>query len=365
MPCAASRCAVEPGLSRTAPPAPCLSARLRSAAGKRRRGAPHPPATPCQRLMADARTSEAVRRRLETLCATLDPVRLLQEIRAAQQQLVGLADAPVRQRSDPAYRANAGAVSLRAANRVERRRGSSDQRTKAEAQALAAPARSVRGGHDHAAGMVRGGTVAHIARIVRAAAGGVSRCVSGRAAANMPKASQGMAARGCPSIGIRDRDGRRHWCRQQERMPGGGVGGRQYPVDLPLRLDDPCALPTTPPGPQQQASSFKGKEDLRRSPLSIGASGNGSILDEATVACWVTFCGEAIRLPILIAALHRSARQSPHSKRIRNQKHRKRRNARPNGWLHMPVIATNVEIALRSRGGPWMAPARRPGERLC
>src|SRR6266478_3854667 len=44
----------------------------------------HPPATPCDRLMADARTSEEVRRRLEVLRATLDPVRLLQQIRAAQ-----------------------------------------------------------------------------------------------------------------------------------------------------------------------------------------------------------------------------------------------------------------------------------------
>jgi hypothetical protein len=55
----------------------------------------HPPATPCERLLADARTSEEVRRRLETLRATLDPVHLLQQIRAAQQELVGLADAPV------------------------------------------------------------------------------------------------------------------------------------------------------------------------------------------------------------------------------------------------------------------------------
>jgi len=55
----------------------------------------HAPATPCERLMADARTSEEVRRRLETLRATLDPVRLLQQIRAAQQELVGLADALV------------------------------------------------------------------------------------------------------------------------------------------------------------------------------------------------------------------------------------------------------------------------------
>jgi len=55
----------------------------------------HPPATPCERLMADARTSEEVRQRLGTLRATLDPVRLLQQIRVAQQVLVDLADAPV------------------------------------------------------------------------------------------------------------------------------------------------------------------------------------------------------------------------------------------------------------------------------
>ena len=55
----------------------------------------HPPATPYQRLLADARTSAEVRLRLEALRGTLDPVRLLQQIRAAQQQLVDLTDAPV------------------------------------------------------------------------------------------------------------------------------------------------------------------------------------------------------------------------------------------------------------------------------
>jgi hypothetical protein len=55
----------------------------------------HPPATPCERLIADARTSEEIRQRLETLRATLDPVRLLREIRAAQQELVRIADTPV------------------------------------------------------------------------------------------------------------------------------------------------------------------------------------------------------------------------------------------------------------------------------
>jgi hypothetical protein len=40
-------------------------------------------------------SSEEVRRRLEVLRATLDPVRLLQQIRAAQQEPVGLADGPL------------------------------------------------------------------------------------------------------------------------------------------------------------------------------------------------------------------------------------------------------------------------------
>ena len=66
-------------------------------AGKAREGARvrkryHPPATPCERLLADPRTPEAVRGRVEALRATLDPVRLLSEMRAAQQALVALAD---------------------------------------------------------------------------------------------------------------------------------------------------------------------------------------------------------------------------------------------------------------------------------
>jgi hypothetical protein len=54
----------------------------------------HPPATPYQRLMADPRTSEEVRRQVEAQAAKLDPVRLLSDIRAAQQRLVEIADAP-------------------------------------------------------------------------------------------------------------------------------------------------------------------------------------------------------------------------------------------------------------------------------
>jgi hypothetical protein len=54
----------------------------------------HPPATPYQRLLADPRTSEAARGRVSALQATLDPVRLLSDIRAAQKQLVEIADRP-------------------------------------------------------------------------------------------------------------------------------------------------------------------------------------------------------------------------------------------------------------------------------
>ena len=68
-------------------------------AGKARDGAKvrkkyHPPATPYQRLMADMRTSEEVRRHVTAIHATLDPVRLLQTIRAGQQDLVEIADRP-------------------------------------------------------------------------------------------------------------------------------------------------------------------------------------------------------------------------------------------------------------------------------
>src|SRR3954462_11126549 len=69
-----------------------LAAKVRDGALVRKRY--HPPATPCQRLLADARTNEEVRRRVNELRATLDPVRLLQQIRAAQQQLVEIADRP-------------------------------------------------------------------------------------------------------------------------------------------------------------------------------------------------------------------------------------------------------------------------------
>jgi len=53
----------------------------------------HDPATPFQRLMADPRTTDQMRRELQDVFARLDPVRLLRDIRVAQEKLVTLADA--------------------------------------------------------------------------------------------------------------------------------------------------------------------------------------------------------------------------------------------------------------------------------
>ena len=54
----------------------------------------HPPATPYQRLMADPRASEEVKRQVEAQRTKLDPVHLLSDIRAVQQRLVEIADTP-------------------------------------------------------------------------------------------------------------------------------------------------------------------------------------------------------------------------------------------------------------------------------
>jgi hypothetical protein len=62
--------------------------------GARVRKRYHAPRTPCDQLMADPRASAEVRAKVEVLRNELDPVRLLAEIRAAQQVLVALADRP-------------------------------------------------------------------------------------------------------------------------------------------------------------------------------------------------------------------------------------------------------------------------------
>lgn len=54
----------------------------------------HRPATPYQRLLDDARTPEDTCFPLKAMYLTLDPVRLLRDIRLAQERLVEIADKP-------------------------------------------------------------------------------------------------------------------------------------------------------------------------------------------------------------------------------------------------------------------------------
>ena len=74
-------------------------------ASKRRDGARvskrhHAPATPSQRLLADPGTPAAVCERVAELAATLDPIRLLRQMRVHQQRVVDIADRPVAEPED-------------------------------------------------------------------------------------------------------------------------------------------------------------------------------------------------------------------------------------------------------------------------
>ena len=69
-------------------------------ASKRREGARvstryHPPATPCQRLLADPRTPPQVRDRVGELSDRLDPIQLLRQMRVRQQRVVDIVDKPI------------------------------------------------------------------------------------------------------------------------------------------------------------------------------------------------------------------------------------------------------------------------------
>ena len=66
-------------------------------AGKHRQGAQvtkryHPPETPCQRLLSAETVSEPIKYKLREIAGALDPLQLLEEIRAMQSYLVVLAD---------------------------------------------------------------------------------------------------------------------------------------------------------------------------------------------------------------------------------------------------------------------------------
>src|SRR3954452_15780303 len=85
-------------------------------------------------------------------------------------------------------------------------------------------------------------------------------------------------------------------------MPGCAVGGWNTLWICRGRLDEAGASPTTPQGLQQQTSFFMRDKDLGN--FSAGSMRQREHLDEAMVACWVTFCAAAMRLLILFAAGH-------------------------------------------------------------
>jgi hypothetical protein len=62
----------------------------------------HPPMTPCDRLLGLPNVAEATKTMLQEQFTELDPVRLLQEIRAAQNILAGLAQTGTHEHAPPA-----------------------------------------------------------------------------------------------------------------------------------------------------------------------------------------------------------------------------------------------------------------------
>ena len=192
-------------------------------ASKRREGARvskryHPPATPCQRLLADPRTPPEVCERVAELSARLDPIRLLRQMRVRQQSIVDIADKPVAAPSD-SDRTAAGTIPCRIAHRVAGRRSKAHGHTGGEAEARPTEARSAGEGDGAAARLVRGRAVAYGPPIARAASGGTSRGVPGRAPAYGAASGEGLAEGESDGDGVR-RTGRRNAYRGVDRGSG-------------------------------------------------------------------------------------------------------------------------------------------------
>ncbi|HEX2681270.1 MAG TPA: transposase, partial [Candidatus Dormibacteraeota bacterium] len=197
----------------------------------------HSPATPCQRLLADARTSDEIRCRLEALRETLDPVHLLREIRAAQQQLVIIADAPVVADTTPptAPTLEQFLSGLRTAWREGEVRPTSIAKAK--------PKRSRRRPDPFAAVTTR------LREWFEAEPWRTSRELFERLQAEYPGVYPDGQLRTCQRR-------LKEWRRENAvRMVFGTalvdgtlVDSQQCPVDLPLRLDGASTPPTTPQG---------------------------------------------------------------------------------------------------------------------
>jgi hypothetical protein len=221
----------------------------------------HPPATPCQRLMADPRTSEEVRHRVQELRSMLDPVRLLKEIRAVQQQLVDIADRPaLGETAKPTSPTLEEFLSgLRTAWREGEVRPTSvakakPKRSRRRPDPFAAVTTELRGWFEaepwhtsrellerlqaQCPGVYPDGQLRTLQRRLkewrREAA---HQMVFGTATAD-PGFAHGDGKRSLLSNGAND-------CFSDCE------GGAKSPVDLPLRLDDAAAPPTTPQGQHQ------------------------------------------------------------------------------------------------------------------
>jgi len=236
-----------------------LASKARDGAVVRKRY--HLPATPCQRLMADPRTSDEARHRVQELRSMLDPVRLLKEIRAVQQQLVDIADRPaLGETTKPTSPTLEEFLSgLRTAWREGEVRPTSVAKAKAKRSRrrpdpFAAVAVELRGWFEaepwhtsrellerlqaQCPGVYPDGQLRTLQRRLkewrREAA---HQMVFGTTTAD-PGFAHGDGKRGLLSNGAND-------CFSDCN------GSTKSPVDLPLRLDDAAASPTTPQGQHQ------------------------------------------------------------------------------------------------------------------
>ena len=221
----------------------------------------HPPATPCQRLMADPRTSEEVRHRVQELRSMLDPVRLRKEIRAVQQQLVDIADRPVL--GETAKPTSPTLEEFLSGLRTAWREGE----VRPTSVAKAKPKRSRRRPDPFAAVTVelRGWfeaepwhTSRELLERLQAQCPGVYPNGQLRTLQRRLKEWRREAAHQMVFGTTTADPGFAHGDGKRSLLSNGAndcfsdcEGGAKSPVDLPLRLDDAAASPTTPQGQHQ------------------------------------------------------------------------------------------------------------------
>jgi hypothetical protein len=236
-----------------------LAAKARDGALIRKRY--HPRATPCQRVLADPRTNEEVRRRVNEVRATLDPVRLLQQIRAAQQQLVDIADRPAL--GEPAKPTSPTLEEFLSGLRTAWKEGEvrptsvakpKPKRSRRRPDPFAAVTTELRGWFEAEPWH----TSRELLERLQAQCPGIYpdgqlRTLQRRLKEWRREAAHRMVF-GTMTVdpGVAPVDGeRRLRSNGANDYFGDPEGGAKSPVDLPLRLDDAAASPTTPQGQHQ------------------------------------------------------------------------------------------------------------------